>query len=123
VLVLDNPHNPVVWLRNRLPFAWLKRLGLVPYYIGPTYGRAEARRRLESLGLSVTHETALAHAPRAPAIWLSALVGRRPGSRLPALTARLLDAFDRLDRAPTRYRTGYYLALRAEKLPSHPNAP
>jgi ubiquinone/menaquinone biosynthesis C-methylase UbiE len=30
VATFDNPYNPVVWLRNRLPFAWLNRVGIVP---------------------------------------------------------------------------------------------
>jgi SAM-dependent methyltransferase len=128
VVTFDNPHNPVVWLRNRLPFVWLRRLGLVPYYVGPTYGRVEAHRRLESLGLSVTHVTAVGHAPRAPAIWLSALADYLPRSERRPRAARVFEWFERFGRWPTRYRTGYYLALRAEKphLPdrsSRPDAP
>ncbi|MGH7314734.1 MAG: GNAT family N-acetyltransferase [Candidatus Rokuibacteriota bacterium] len=115
VVTLDNPHNPVVWLRNHLPFAWLNRLGLVPYYVGKTYGRREARDCLESLGFSVTALTAVAHAPRAPAIWLAALAGRRRWRWMAAGLERALWSFEALGRWPTRYRTGYYLALRAEK--------
>jgi SAM-dependent methyltransferase len=115
VLTFDNPHNPAVWLRNRLPFAWLNRVGLVPYYVGKTYGRAEACAHLESLGLAVKEVTAVAHVPRAPAIWLVALAERL--TRAPLL-AWAFDAFERLERWPTRYRTGYYLAFRVEKRPS-----
>jgi len=115
VLTLDNPHNPVVWLRNRLPFTWLNRLGLVPYYVGATYNLAEARCRLEALGLTVTQVTAVAHAPRAPAIWLVALAERLGWGPLVSLVARILDRFEVLERWPTRYRTGYYLAILAEK--------
>jgi hypothetical protein len=35
--------------------------------------------------------------------------------RLAGWLARALLACERLDRLPTRYRTAYYLALRAEK--------
>jgi SAM-dependent methyltransferase len=115
VVTFDNPHNPAVWLRNWLPFSWLNRLKLVPYYVGQTYGRAEARAQLESLGFTVTDVTAVAHAVRAPAIWLIALVERLNAAPLRALVARALDAFETLERWPTRYRTGYYLAFRAEK--------
>jgi hypothetical protein len=55
------------------PFVWLNRCGLVPYYVGPTYGRAEGRARLEAPGFAVTDVTAVAHAVRAPVIWLIAL--------------------------------------------------
>ncbi|MBI4532216.1 MAG: GNAT family N-acetyltransferase [Candidatus Latescibacteria bacterium] len=115
VITFDNPHNPIVWLRNWLPFAWLNRLRLVPYYVGATYGRTEARAQLEAFGLVVTNEGTVAHTPRAPAIWLVALVERLRWGRLETLMARILDGFETLERWPTRYRTGYYLTLRAEK--------
>jgi len=115
VMTLDNPHNPLVWLRNHLPFAWLNRIGLVPYYVGETYGLAEGRARLEALGLTITAVTAVAHVPRAPAIWLAALAGRLRWAPLSGWVGRLLWAFESLQRWPTRYRTGYYLAFRAEK--------
>ena len=38
LLTMDNAVNPLVALRNALPFAWLNRLGLVPYYVGATCG-------------------------------------------------------------------------------------
>jgi SAM-dependent methyltransferase len=115
VLALDNDENPVVWLRNRLPFGWLHRLGLVPYYVGPTCRRDEARHTLEALGLDVTAVTAIAHAPRMIAIRLVALVERRDWPRVHRTVAAGLRAFERLETWPTRYRTGYYIALRAEK--------
>ena len=115
ILTLDNPHNPVVWLRNHLPFGPLKRLGLVPYYVGATYGRAEARAWLEAVGFDVTDVTAVAHAPRAPAIWLAGLVGRRRGGAVADWLERFLWGFERLGRWATRNQTGYYLALRARK--------
>ena len=115
VITFDNPHNPVVWLRNLLPFVWLNRLGLVPYYVGKTYTRTEARKQLKAVGLTVTDETAVAHAPRAPAIWLVMLVERLGWPSLQSLIARFLDSSERLERWPTRYRTGYYIALRAQK--------
>jgi SAM-dependent methyltransferase len=115
VITLDNMHNPVVWLRNHLPLAWLNRLGLVPYYVGATYSRAEARSQLQAVGLVVTAVTAVAHAPRVFAIWLAALTDRLGSPSLQALVSRVLDGIECLERWPTRYRTGYYLAVRAEK--------
>jgi len=115
VITFDNPHNPIVWLRNRLPFAWLNRLGLVPYYVGATCGRKEARERLEALGLKVVSMTAVAHAPRVGAIWLTAIAERMGWSGLEAMLGRVLDRFEIMEKWPTRYLTGYYLAIRAEK--------
>jgi SAM-dependent methyltransferase len=113
LLTLDNPHNPAIWLRNHLPFVLLKGLRLVPYYVGATYGRTEARAHLESLGFRVTHVAAVAHAPRAPAVWLAALIDRHRRGLTPARLERLLWSFEALGRWPTRHFTGYYLALRA----------
>ena len=118
ILTLDNPHNPIVWLRNHLPIVWLHRARLVPYYVGATYTMAEARHHLEAIGLVVTDIGAVAHAPRAPAILLAALVGRLRWSRGAAWLGRALARFESLGRWPTRYQTGYYLALRAEKRPA-----
>jgi SAM-dependent methyltransferase len=115
VLTLDNPHNPLVWVRNHLPIAWLNRLRLVPYYVGATYGLAEGRRQLEAVGLVVTDVAAIAHAPRAPAIAIAALTGRLRSRRFAAWLLRGLRTFEMLGRWPSRYRTGYYLAFRADK--------
>ncbi|HWP47157.1 MAG TPA: class I SAM-dependent methyltransferase [Candidatus Limnocylindrales bacterium] len=115
IITLDNPHNPIVWLRNHLPFTWLNRLHLVPYYVGATYNLIEARHQLEALGLIVTHVTAVSHVPRAPAIWLLTLLERLGWKVLEAPMERILDSFESLERWSIRYQTGYYLALRAEK--------
>lgn len=117
VATFDNPHNPVIWLRNHLPFRWLNRLGLVPYYVGPTYGEAEARERVTKLGLIVTSVTAVAHAPRAPAIWMVRLAERLGWRWLARVAEGMLWRFEWLERWPTRFRTGYYLVLRAQKPP------
>jgi SAM-dependent methyltransferase/GNAT superfamily N-acetyltransferase len=115
VVTFDNPQNPVVGVRNRLPFAALHRIGVVPYYVGATYGVAEARAALTACGLDVTAATAVAHAPRLPAMWLASLAERARLHRLRARLARMLDRCETLGRWPTRYRTGYYVAVRAEK--------
>jgi SAM-dependent methyltransferase len=115
VLTLDNPQNPLIWLRNHLPYRLLNRLGLVPYFVGRTWSRGEAQRQLEELGLEVTAESAIAHAPRAPAIWLDSLTRRWGGDRLRGLLLRTYLAFEGLESLPTRYLTGYYVAMRARK--------
>jgi SAM-dependent methyltransferase len=115
VITLDNPHNPAIWVRNRLPFSWLNRLGLVPYYVGATYRREEARQQLEAAGLTVTNTTAVGHSPRALAIGLIALAERFGWKWLEAFVAGCLDRCEALELWPTRYITGYYLAFRAEK--------
>ncbi len=115
VLTLDNPQNPLIWLRNHLPYRFLNHLGLVPYFVGMTWSRSQARRQLESLGLEVTDATAIAHAPRAPAIWLDSLITRWGGDRQGRFLLRAYLAFECLESLPTRYLTGYYVAIRARQ--------
>lgn len=116
VVTFDNPHNPVVWLRNRLPLRTLSMIGLVPYFVGATYTRHDIAREFAALGLRVTALSAVAHVPRAPAIWL-AIFCERLGQRtvLPWLR-RAFRLWDVLEASPLRFRTGYYLAVRAEKI-------
>jgi S-ribosylhomocysteine lyase LuxS involved in autoinducer biosynthesis len=61
--------------------------------------------------------------PRAPAIWVVALVERLGWTVLRRPLERVLDSFEMLERSPLRYRTGYYVALRARKCESSPHAP
>jgi SAM-dependent methyltransferase len=113
-ITFDNPHNPVVWIRNSLPFTWLNRAGLVPYYVGATYTRAEAYASLSALGFKVTEVTAIAHAPRVIAMWLVRFAEWLKVPALQQAVFNLLRASEVLERLPTRFLTGYYLALRAE---------
>jgi SAM-dependent methyltransferase len=115
VLTLDNPLNPIVWLRNHLPFHWLNRLGVVPYFVGTTCNAKEGRKQLEQLGLKVTHVTAVAHVPRAPAIFFTWLGERWKWKALNSFTGRMMESFEILQQWPTRYLTGYYIAFRAVK--------
>ena len=118
VLTLDNPQNPLVWIRNHLPYRWLHRLGLVPYFVGRTWSRSQARKQLEGLGLEVTSETAVAHVPRAPAIWLDSVTRGWRSERFGSMLLRAYLAFEALESLPTRYVTGYYVAIRAVQTPT-----
>jgi SAM-dependent methyltransferase len=113
VLTLDNPHNPVVRLRNLLPYRLLEAARLVPYYVGATLGRAEAEGELRRVGLRVAETRAVAHAPRAAAIWLERLLERFGGGG--AWLAAAWGLTETLARWPSRDLTGYYLAFRVER--------
>jgi len=115
VATFDNPHNPIVWLRNALPFHLLSKIGLVPYFVGATYSRDDITREFAALGLRVTALSAIVHVPRAPAIWLG-MARERWGARAASRgLLRLFRTWDALESTPLRFRTGYYLAVRAEK--------
>ena len=111
-LTLDNPHNPVLWLRRNL--GWLSRARLHPYFVGETLGLREATEALGGLGLDLRRSTAIAHAPRDPAMRLARVLERRGADGQDRLVGRLM-AMERLTGAPTRWRTGYYLAFEAVK--------
>jgi hypothetical protein len=113
LITMDNLANPVVWLRNALPFRWLNAVGLVPYYVGATGGPRRLRGYLQQAGFEVLETTAILHCPRVLAIVLARYAeGRKQTQRL---FLRFLLAFERLERWPTRYLTGYFVAIRAVK--------
>jgi SAM-dependent methyltransferase len=110
VLTLDNLANPVVRLRNALPFGLLRRAGLVPYFVGATCGPRRLRAELNAAGFVVEDHGAILHCPRAPAIWAGRAIGERPRAER---FLRALMALERLGTLPTRHLTGYYVAVRA----------
>jgi SAM-dependent methyltransferase len=116
ILTLDNPSNPIVALRNRLPFSWLNRVRLVPYYVGQTYGADEGRRRLEAAGFRPLAGGAILHCPRVPAVVLASLLDRLPWAWPGRAFLAVLRGFEHLGRWPTQYRTGYYVGFVADKV-------
>lgn len=114
VLTMDNPHNPVVALRNKA--AWTRRLRLDSYFVGATLTVEGGRAALARAGLTVTSVEAVAHAPRDLAMRLARLVDRRAASER-ARWVRLLMSFERLQRSRLARRTGYYLAFTATRDP------
>jgi SAM-dependent methyltransferase len=115
IITLDNPQNPVVWIRNRLPYRWLKRLGIIPYYMGVTLSRSELVRTLESIGFAVSNSTVLVHSPRALAIWAGLIIGKLKHEKIRASFRKLLSSFECLEHLPTKNITGYFVAVKAVK--------
>ena len=112
-LTLDNPLNPFVALRNALPFAWLNRFGLVPYFVGATCGPGRLRRMLQRAGFEANEVSAVLHCPRSLAVALARMM--TTGSTTSRRFLICLMAFERLARWPTRFLTGYYTAINATK--------
>src|SRR5688572_20595329 len=80
ILTLDNPVNPVIALRNALPFSWVGRTGLVPYFVGATCGPRKGVRLLTAGGFGVRATTAILHCPRIIAVaWAARLSERGNG--------------------------------------------
>ena len=108
VVTLDNPTNPVVFLRNRFPRT--RRFAGVPYHVGPTFSIAEARRAMERAGFAVKETAAIIHSPRLPCILMSR-AAKAASHRGRYILLRFMQSFERLNALPTRYWTGYYVAL------------
>jgi UDP-N-acetylmuramoyl-tripeptide--D-alanyl-D-alanine ligase len=115
ILTLDNLANPIIALRNRISERLLRGLGLTAYHVGVTCGPRRLARYLKEAGLEVTKMTAVLHVPRLPAVRLA---DRADRGTLPVATERLrhwFEKFERLERLPTRYLTGYFVAALAVK--------
>jgi SAM-dependent methyltransferase len=114
VLTMDNLLNPLVWLRNAVLFPWLHRVGIVPYFVGKTCGPRALRRVVEDAGLRVREVRAVLHCPRVLAVALA----RRLSGADERTRRRFLDTlvrFEHLDRLPTRFFSGYFVAALAVK--------
>jgi hypothetical protein len=113
LLTLDNLANPVIALRQRLSFDLLNRLGILPYYVGTTFGPHHLRRILQRLGFHVSEMGAVLHCPRMPAVVLCRLLARYATSGTQRRFLRLLMAFEVLSRWPTRFFTGHFIVVNA----------
>ena len=115
VLTLDNPLNPLIGLRNKLPFRILKRLGLVPYYVGATYGPRALTRILREVGFELREMTAVMHCPRVIGVQLAALLSRHAAVSTQRRVLNSWMALEGLAQWPTRFLTGHFVAVLAMK--------
>lgn len=113
VVTLDNSENPAVGLRNSLPWAWLHRIRLVPYYVGTTLDRRRLIEMLGKVGFEVTDVDAIQHVPRALAVASARLVAGLGSERVERTFLSAIARFERVGRWKSRFRTGYFVAVRA----------
>ncbi|MBW2259093.1 MAG: class I SAM-dependent methyltransferase, partial [Deltaproteobacteria bacterium] len=64
LITLDNPSNPVIFLRNAVPYRLLKGSRLIPFYMGVTLSESQLVRILEVCGFEVHETMAIVHSPR-----------------------------------------------------------
>ncbi|MBW1742050.1 MAG: class I SAM-dependent methyltransferase [Deltaproteobacteria bacterium] len=114
-ITLDNPSNPVVFLRNAMPYRLLKLSKLIPFYMGVTLSKTQLIRVLESCGFRVHESRAIVHSPRILAIWTGHILSRAENRKVEQYARRVLRICERLEKLPTRYLTGYYVAAIATK--------
>jgi SAM-dependent methyltransferase len=115
ILTLDNLMNPVIALRSILPFRLLNRSGLVPYYVGATLGPRRLCQILKQIGFEVANLDAVMHCPRVLAVAMARVLEKHANSETQRLFLRVLAAFEYLSRFPTRFLTGYFMAVKAIK--------
>ncbi|HEX7980936.1 MAG TPA: methyltransferase domain-containing protein [Gemmatimonadaceae bacterium] len=113
VLTLDNLANPVVALRSVLPQTPLRRLGLVPYYVGATCGPRRMCALVREAGFEVDQVETLMHCPRVFAVAAARVVDRYGSPALQRHFVRHLAWYDHLGAWPTRHLTSYFTAVRA----------
>ena len=114
LLTLDNPLNPLVWLRNGPFLKLLRRSGVVPYQVGVTLGHRQLTALVRSCGLEVLQTTAILHCPRVLAVWRS----RRLEGRAAATQERFLASLARwehLEQWSSRCVSGHFTAILASK--------
>jgi len=115
IITLDNPSNPIVFLRNLLPSRLLKSFGLIPFDMGVTISKHELIRILKSSGFEVHNYTAIVHSPRILGIWIGYVINRMGNKKIKIYFHRLLGIFEHLEKLPMRYMTGYFVAVKAIK--------
>ncbi len=115
LLTLDNLMHPAVWLRSILPQRLLLGLGLVPYEVGTTCTPRRLEIYCRNAGLQVTASTAILHCPRALAVAGARLIENRTSARTQRRYLGALTSFERLERWPTRFLTGHFTAICAQK--------
>ena len=115
LLTMDNPRNPIVWLRNLRPGFW-RRLGLVPYMVGVTCSARWLEQLLATAGFHVSASGTIMHSPRVLLVPICRWLARRDGRCQP--TPRWLEWLRRVEglgRLPIRQLTGHFVAVVARK--------
>ena len=115
ILTLDNSANPIIAARNVLPFKLLNRLGILPYYVGATCGPWRLQQLLREVGFDVRDVTAVLHCPRILAVLAAKILCSCAKSSVQQRFLRWIQVFENMSRWPTRYLTGHFIAVRAER--------
>ena len=110
VLTVDNPYHPLVAARNALPAGLTRAIRPTPYPSAWTCGPDTLGDLLRRAGFQVLETTAILHFPRVIVAVAGALdAGLAQRRRVPAVLGRA----ERLERWPTRFVTGHFIATLA----------
>lgn len=117
MITMDNLAHPIVALRNALPFSWLRRLRIMPFFVGASCGPRGLRRLLEATGFEIREMGAILHCPRFLSIHATMFLERHASPATQERFLRWLAGFEQLGRWPTRYLTGCFVTARAVRKP------
>lgn len=115
LVTMDNLQNPMVWLRNHLPQALLQKAGIVPYFVGRTLTRSGLVNALQQAGFETLESSAVMHCPRVVSVARAAAVQKSGDADAQNRFLRRLQGWERLGQWPSRYFTGYFVAIRAKR--------
>jgi SAM-dependent methyltransferase len=115
VISLDNLQNPIIGIRGKLPYRLLKTLGIVPYFVGATFGRRGLIAALEKAGFEILETRAIMHCPRIVAVHLAGILQNRASRKIQQRFLDYLLKFERLSALPSQYFTGHSVAIHALK--------
>jgi len=115
LLTLDNPLNPVIALRQVLPYKLLLKLHITNFYYGKTLLPGALKHYLRREGFKIQAIDWSLHCPRSLAILVSKLLERYASEKTQTAFLQVLDRFEKLSRLPTRLLTGYYTVVCCQK--------
>jgi SAM-dependent methyltransferase len=115
LLTMDNLLNPFVVIRQWISFPVLRRLGIVPYYFGKTFGPARLKAALRDCGFTFSKITPFMHCPRLPAVALSRMLTKYGTATMQQRFLRLILLLEKISFYPICLASGHYLAVRAMK--------
>ena len=113
-MTMDNPRNPIVWLRNLWPGFW-RRFGLVPYMVGVTCSARRLEQLLAAAGFKVLRPGPSCTRPACCWCPICRWLARRDGRAGRLSMLDWLRRIEHLDRLPLRQLTGHFVAIVARK--------
>jgi SAM-dependent methyltransferase len=115
IISLDNLQNPIIKLRSILPYELLRKLRVVPFFVGKSFNQRGLVGALEKAGFKVLDTRAMMHCPRFLGVALATLLQNCASAKTQQSFLKLLAGFEILSAWPGRYYTGHFVAARALK--------
>lgn len=115
ILTLDNPLNPLIFIRNILPYRLLKTLQLIPYFMGSLVPRGELVKIMKSVGFSIINSSYIAHCPRLIIFGAERFLSRIGKHSLLQSFIRIMNRFEALKKMPVQSFTAQFIMVSAKK--------